>query len=294
MALPRHLFCFGFGFSAAALAALLRGEHWRVTGTSRSAPGAAAIARRGFEAVVFPGDAPMENAAATLHGVTHVVVSVPPGESGDPVLRCHRGDLAACASLEWVGYLSTTGVYGNRDGGRVSETSPLDPSSPRARRRVEAETAWRAFGAETGTCVEIFRLAGIYGPGRSALDRVRDGTAQRIVKQGQIFSRVHVADIAAVLRAAIARPVPGAVYNVADDEPSPPQDVIAFAAALLGLAPPPEIPFEQADLSDMARSFYLDSKRVDNARIKSDLGVVLRYPDYRAGLRAILDGETRS
>jgi nucleoside-diphosphate-sugar epimerase len=198
------------------------------------------------------------------------------------VLARHAADLAA-AGIAWVGYLSTTGVYGDRQGGWVDEESAREPVSERGRWRVAAEDAWLASGLP----VHLFRLPGIYGPGRSAFERLREGTAQRVVKPGQIFSRIHVDDIAAALRASIARPAPGRAYNLADDEPAPPQDVVAFAAGLLGVAVPPEVPIEAAGLSPMARSFYAESKRVSNRRMKQELRVTLAYPDYRAGLRAI-------
>jgi nucleoside-diphosphate-sugar epimerase len=191
-------------------------------------------------------------------------------------------------SLAWVGYLSTTGVYGDRDGGWVDETSELRPSGARGRRRVAAETAWLDLWRDRGVPVHIFRLAGIYGPGRSPFDALRAGTAKRIVKPGQVFSRIHVDDLASVLLSSIARPRPGAVYNVCDDEPASPADVVAHAAQLLGAPPPPLVSFDEAALSPMARSFYADNKRVSNALIKTELGVRLRYPDYRAGLAAIL------
>jgi nucleoside-diphosphate-sugar epimerase len=198
-------------------------------------------------------------------------------------LARHR-DAVLGAPAEWVGYLSTTGVYGDRQGRWVDERSALAPVHERGRWRVAAEKAWLA----TGLPVEIFRLAGIYGPGRSAFDRLREGRAQRVVKPGQVFSRIHVEDIARVLRAAMARPAAGAAYNVADDEPAPPEDVIAFAAELLGMPVPPAVPFEAAALSPMALSFWSESKRVSNRRIREELGVSLAWPDYRAGLRGIL------
>ncbi|HVL20743.1 MAG TPA: SDR family NAD(P)-dependent oxidoreductase, partial [Amaricoccus sp.] len=185
---------------------------------------------------------------------------------------------------EWVGYLSTTGVYGDRAGAWVDETAELGPVGERGRRRVAAEAAWRASGLPA----HMFRLAGIYGPGRSVLDKLRAGTAQRVVRAGQVFSRIHVADVGATLSASLARPAPGAAYNVADDLPAPPGDVIAYGATLLGLPVPPEVPFERAELSPMARSFWDESKRVSNRRIREELGVALAYPDYHAGLRAIL------
>ncbi len=206
------------------------------------------------------------------------------------MLDHHAGDLERCGSLAWAGYLGTTGVYGDRGGDWVDEASPVAPSMPRTRRRAVAEGRWLASGLP----VHLFRLAGIYGPGpgRNALDAVRAGSARRIVKPGQMFGRVHVDDIVAVLRASIARPNPGAIYNVADDEPAPPQDVVTHACALLGVAPPPEIPIEEAELSPMAESFYADNRRIDNTRIKEELGVVLRYPSYREGLSALLAAET--
>jgi nucleoside-diphosphate-sugar epimerase len=285
----RRLFCFGLGYTALALARSLAAEGWRIAGTTRSVDKQAALTSEGYQGFRFDRDRPLRDASAALAGATHVLTSVAPDEAGDPVLAHHLADLRGCATLEWVGYLGTTGVYGDRAGAWVDEAAAVAPTMRRTRRRVAAEGHWLASGLP----VHIFRLAGIYGPGpgRNALDGVRAGTARRIVKPGQVFGRVHVDDIAQVLRASIARPNPGAIYNVADDEPAPPQDVIAFACALLGVAPPPEVPYEQADLSPMARSFYADNRRVCNARIKRELGVRLRYPTYRDGLRAILEQE---
>ena len=186
--------------------------------------------------------------------------------------------------LAWIGYLGTTAVYGDRQGGWVDEETPIEPTLARADRRARAEAAW----LKSGLPVHIFRLAGIYGPGRNAFVNLKDGTARRIVKPGQVFSRIHVEDIATVLEASIARPRPGAIYNVCDDEPAPPQDVVAHAAELMGVAPPPEQPYETADLSPMARTFYKDNRRVRNERIKRELGVRLAYPTYREGLAALL------
>jgi len=287
--LSRRLFCFGLGYTALALARCLAAEGWRVAGTTRDVDKQARLGGTGFEAFLFDRDRPLEDAAAALAGASHVLTSIPPDEAGDPVLAHHLADLRQCATLEWVGYLGTTGVYGDRGGAWVDEADAVAPSMPRTRRRVAAERHWLGSGLP----VHVFRLAGIYGPGpgRNALAAVRAGTARRIVKPGQVFGRVHVDDIVQVLRASIARLNPGAVYNVADDEPAPPQDVIAFACALLGVAPPPEVLYEQAELSPMARSFYADNRRVCNARIKRELGVKLYYPTYRDGLRAILAAE---
>jgi nucleoside-diphosphate-sugar epimerase len=280
-----HLFCFGLGYSATFLARQLLAKGWQVTGTCRSRDTQVALSRLGIEAHLFDRDRPIGNLAALLERATHLLSSVPPDERGDPVLDLHRAEIdAASPRLDWIGYLSTTGVYGDRAGGWVDEMSELKPSGERGRRRVAAEQGWGALRQPA----HLFRLAGIYGPGSSALDAVREGRAKRIAKPGQIFSRIHVADIARVLEASMARPHPGAAYNVCDDDPAPPSDVIAFAAALLNRPAPPEVPFEQADLSPMARSFYDDNKRVSNSRIKRELGVALQYPSYRIGLPAIL------
>ncbi|TCP40170.1 SDR family oxidoreductase [Rhodovulum marinum] len=278
--MTQTLLSIGHGYSARALARGL-GPGWRVIGTTRSAGNAATLRAEGVQPLVWPGT----DLGPALARATHLLSSVPPGQGGDPVLAALGDELRDATHLRWVGYLSTTGVYGDHGGGWVDETTPLTPSTARGAARVAAEAAW----ADLGLPLHIFRLAGIYGPGRSPLDRVRDGTARRIVKPGQVFSRIHVDDIAQVLAASMARPDPGAVYNVADDEPAPPQDVIGFAAHLLGLDPPPEVPFDQADLGPMAASFYAESKRVANDRIKTELGVRLRHPDYRAGLAALLD-----
>jgi len=285
-----RLFAFGLGYTALALARRLQAEGWQVAGTTRSAEKQMRLAAAGIEAHLFTRERPLEAAAEALAGTSHLLTSIAPDEAGDPVLDHHASDLERCRSLAWAGYLGTTGVYGDRGGEWVDEASPVAPTMTRTRRRVVAEGRWLASGLP----VHLFRLAGIYGPGpgRNALDAVRAGSAQRIVKPGQMFGRVHVDDIVQVLSASIAQPNPGAVYNVADDEPAPPQDVVTCACALLGVAPPPEVPFEDAELSPMARSFYADNRRIDNARIKEELGVVLRYPSYREGLRALLAAET--
>ncbi|MBK5910351.1 NAD(P)-dependent oxidoreductase [Rhodothalassium salexigens] len=281
-----HLFCFGLGYSALALARAMLRAGWRVSGTVRTEEKARALAREGFSVWLFDATAPLAEPEAAFEGVTHVLTSIPPGDGPEPVLAHHRADIVRLAP-RWIGYLSTTGVYGDHGGDWVDEDTPLTPSGVRGSRRVEAEQAWAALYERHGLPVHRFRLAGIYGPGRNALVSLQEGRARRIVKPGQVFSRIHVDDIAAVLRASMDRPDPGAVYNVCDDEPAPPQDLIAYAAELLGVATPPDIPFESAELSPMARSFYADNKRVRNDRIKRDLGVRLAYPDYRSGLRAL-------
>ena len=287
-----RLFCFGLGYSATRLARRLVAEGWAVAGTCREEEARRALAAQGIEAHLFDRGRPLGD-PAVLAGTTHLLSSVPPDAAGDAVLDHHGADIAALEGLRWAGYLSTTGVYGDRGGGRVDEGSALAPTGARSRRRLAAEAAWRALHRERGTPVHVFRLAGIYGPGRSVLDQVRSGTARRIVKPGHAFSRIHVDDIVAVLRASMARPNPGAVYNVCDDLPAPSAEVVEHACRLLGVAPPPIEPFESATLSAISRSFFADNKRVDNARIKRELGVRLRYPDYRAGLAAILAEEGR-
>ena len=274
----KHLLCFGFGFSAQHLAAILDKSEWRISGTSRSVEGVAAITALGYEGLLFDELKSIPNSA------THILSSVPPDKSGDPVLH-HFANALSGHHFEWAAYLSTTGVYGDRGGALIDETAELGPGGERGQARVDAESQWLAIA---NLPLHIFRLPGIYGPGRNQLESVQGGTAKRIVKAGQIFSRIHVEDIAGILKASIAKPNPQQIYNVADDEPCPPQDVVKFACELLGVAPPPEIPLEQAELSPMARSFYADSKRVSNERIKSELGYKLKYPNYRVGLTALL------
>jgi nucleoside-diphosphate-sugar epimerase len=277
------LFCFGFGYSASVLVGRLAGvEH---AGTRRRMPG---TPRPGISLGVFDGATRVPATAHLLNSTTHVLISIPPDLEGCPALRLFRRDLAALPSLVWVGYLSTIGVYGDAKGDWVDENTPVRPASERALRRWQAEQAWRSFGHDTGKRVEVFRLPGIYGPGRSMIDTVRAGTARRIVKPGQVFNRIHVVDIARALEAAMVRPTAFDLYNVTDDEPGPPQDVVTYAAELLGLPAPPEVPFAEASLSPMAVSFYSESKRVRNDRLKSALGFSLAYPSYREGLLAIV------
>lgn len=293
---PGRLFCFGLGYSALALAEALQQRGWRVAGTCRGEEKRAALTERGIEAVPFDRERGLEDAAAVLSGATHLLFSIPPdgaGESGDPVVDLLGRRIAGIEGLRWAGYLSTTGVYGDRDGGWVDETSALLPTGERGRRRVAAEKAWLGLWRDRGVPVHLFRLAGIYGPGRNALETVRAGRAQRIDKPGQVFSRIHRDDIVAILLASMDRPDPGAAYNCCDDNPAPPAEVIEYACTLLGVEPPPLVPFDKAELSPMARSFYRDNKRVSNERMKRELGVVLRWPDYRAALAA-LAAETAS
>lgn len=288
---PCRLFIFGLGYSAMALARRLTAQGWQVAGTTRSPDKLEALRAAGVEPFLFGRGRPLDNPAAALAGVTHLLSSVPPDGEGDAVLDLHGADIASIAGLRWAGYLSTTGVYGDAGGDWVDESSPVQPITARGKARAAAESGWMELHGGRGVPVHIFRLPGIYGPGRSSLDAVRAGTARRIDKPGQVFSRIHVEDIAATLEASMARPNPGAVYNVCDDEPAPGHEVTAHAARLLGVEPPPLIPIDQAELSPMAASFYGESKRVRNSRIKQELGVVLRYPTYREGLAAQLAEE---
>ena len=282
-----RLFCFGYGYSAESLVRQLSARIISVTGTRTSIGD---FAEPGIELAAYKGDVPSADVRRLLAGTTHLLVSIPPDLEGDPVLRHFADDIAALSDLAWVGYLSTVGVYGDHKGAWVDEDTPVKPISERSLRRVQAERAWLDFRAATGKRIDIYRLSGIYGPGRSVIDNLRGGTARRIVKPGQVFNRIHVDDIARALSAAIERDAGHTVYNVSDDEPAPPEDVLAYAAELLGVPVPPAIPFEQAGLSAMAATFWAENKRVRNARIRTALGVELLYPTYREGLRALAAG----
>ncbi len=280
-----NLLCLGYGYSAQALARSLLLKGWQVTGTTRRPERLARIRSSGATALLWPGT----DMALALGTASHILVSAAPDEHGDPVLRVLSQDFARAANrLKWVGYLSTIGVYGDAGGAWVTEDSSITPSTQRGQRRQLAEAAWRDI---PNLPLHIFRLAGIYGPGRGPFSKLRAGTARRIIKPGQIFNRIHIDDIVQVLAASIARPKPSAVYNVCDDNPAPPQDVIAYAAQLLGLPLPPEVEFEDAEMSPMARSFYAENKRIRNDRIKTELGVTLYYKDYKEVLQAMLQSE---
>ncbi|WP_424972380.1 SDR family oxidoreductase [Dinoroseobacter sp. S76] len=287
--MTQTLLSFGHGYSARALARRLLPEGWRVIGTTRSAEKAEALRAEGVDPRIWPG----ADLTAEIAEASHILISAGPTAEGDQVLAAYSEAIARAApGLSWVGYLSTTGVYGDHQGAWVDETTPLTPATRRGQARVVAETAWRELAERAGLPLHIFRLAGIYGPGRGPFAKVRNGTARRIIKKGQVFSRTHVEDIAQILAASIARPNPGAAYNVCDDDPAPPEDVIAHAAELLGLPVPPAVDFETAEMTPMARSFYAESKKVRNDRIKEELGVELLYPSYRDGLAALLAEET--
>lgn len=288
--MTNRLFCFGLGYTAQALAARLQGEGWEVAGTTRDASHQRGLAARGWQVHLFDRAHPLADPASALAGTTHLLSSVPPDDEGDTVIDCHAADIAAPGGLAWAGYLSTTGVYGDRKGGEVDESAERRPASRRGRRRAAAEDAWLGLGRNHGTPVHIFRLAGIYGPGRNALEAVRAGRARRIHKPGQVFGRIHRDDIVETLCASMARPNPGAVYNLADDEAAPPDEVIAHACELLGVEAPPLQEFDAVkdSLSPMALSFYGESKRVSNRRIREELGVTLKWPTYREGLKGLL------
>jgi nucleoside-diphosphate-sugar epimerase len=289
----KQLFVFGLGYSARVFARKLVDQGWAIVGTCRNAESAPAI--EGSRMFRFDRGMPLDGAGLeALSAATHILCSVPPDEFGDPVLDHHRVALAGHRYLQWAGYLSSTGVYGDTGGAWVDEEAPVRPSGPRGVRRAAAEAEWLGLargGAGGGVPVHVFRLAGIYGPGRNALAQLTGGTARRIDKPGHVFSRIHVEDIARTLQASIARPNPQAVYNLCDDVPAAAEEVVRFAADLLKTEPPALVPFAEADLTSMAASFYADNRRVRNERIKRELGVTLAYPDYEAGLRALLDSE---
>jgi nucleoside-diphosphate-sugar epimerase len=285
-----NLLIFGFGYSGKALARRLMSEGWTVTATVRRAQDRAQAEALG----VLPVD-PQDAAALAraAGGARAILVTAPPGERGCPGLAALAPAIAASGAFpDWIGYLSTTGVYGDRDGGWVFETSALNAHSVEGARRVAAERDWRQIGRGMGLTVAAFRLPGIYGPGRSSFDRLRAGTARRLVKPGHVFSRIHVEDLAAGLEASIRRPRAAGIYNLCDDEPASAAEVTACAAGLLGIEPPPEEAFDAATLSPVARRFYEECKRVSNARAKAELGWAPAYPTYREGLAAILAGET--
>ncbi len=273
---------FGLGYVGEAFARALTERGWSVTATARSPEQTKSAQAIGLSAV-DPGD-PKALAAAVL-GVDAILITAPPGSAGCPGLAALAPAIArANAFPDWIGYLSTTGVYGDREGGWVDEKSHLAAQSVEGGRRAAAERDWRQTGRGMGLTVTTFRLPGIYGPGRSALDRMRDGTAKRIAKDGHVFSRIHRDDIVSALLLSMEKPRAAAIYNIVDDEPAPGEAVVAFAAHLLGMEPPPLT----TDLSQAARRFYAENKRVSNALAKAELGWRPVYPNYRVGLEAIL------
>ena len=273
------LLSIGHGFSASVLGAQLIKDGWIVYGTTRSVEKAKKLNDGGVNSIIWPGT----DLTPYIQKATHILTSVSPNSQGDPVLNQYN-EILSKNTFDWVGYLSTTGVYGNHNGGWVDENSPLKPNTTRGKLREEAELSWSKLNIN----LHIFRLAGIYGPGRGPFSKVRNGTARRIIKEGQLFSRIHVDDIAQVLLASIRYPRQGAIYNVCDDIPAPPEDVISYAAELLDMPIPIAIDYDKAEMSPMARSFYAENKRVSNELIKKELGVELKFPDYKAGLQSLL------
>jgi dTDP-4-dehydrorhamnose reductase len=282
-----NLFVFGLGYTAHQFIDTYRSRFTRICGTFRSLEKAAALQASSIIPYFFDGDSYDAGILDELARADALFIAIPPASGSDPVLRHFSGAIASALHLRWVGYLSTVGVYGNANGGWVDENTPPSPANERSRHRITAEQQWLELGSKVAFAVQIFRLAGIYGPCRNALLKVTEGTARRIIKPGQVFNRIHTSDIAQVLMASMERPRRNMIYNVADDAPGPPQDVIAYAANLLGREPPPEEPFAEAAMRPMARSFYQDNKRVRNTRIKEELGVTLQFPTYRQGLKAL-------
>lgn len=289
---PKKLFCFGYGYTCDYLGHELgKAGGWRISGTTRDLEKRSLLRSRGVEAHIFDYEHPLADPRYILEDTTHLLISTPPDEEGDTAFRMHASDVAHIKTIEWIGYLSTTGVYGDRAGAWIDETAELRPSSKRGSRRLKAEEQWLSFGQQHNVPVHIFRLAGIYGPGRSALDSVRAGVARRINKPGHFFSRVHVEDIVQTLLASFAKPHGGRAYNVCDDTPAASHEVIAYACELLGKPIPPLVEFEEANLAPITRSFYMDNRKVKNERIKEELGVKLKYGDYKEGLRGCLEAE---
>lgn len=287
----KNLFCFGFGYTCTYLAAKLFRYGWTIGGTTTTPEKVDYLQSNGINAVLFDPSQPIADPLNLLHDATHILLSVPPDGNGDPVCEAHGMDLSALGNVEWVGYLSTTGVYGNREGDWVDETSQTTSTSRRGMYRIRAEKQWMELYQQYGLPVHIFRLSGIYGPGRSAIDSVRAGTARRIDKPGHVFNRIHIYDLVQTLVASINKPKPGSIYNVTDDQPAPSSEVIEYACQLLGMELPPVTSFDDADMAPMVRSFYADNKRVKNDKIKKELGLTLAYPDYKSGLESCLDVE---
>jgi len=281
-----HIFIFGAGYSARAFARSMAGEASWIGGTTRTEAKFATLSAAGIEPFAFDGSGISPEIATQLAKTTHLVASAGPNEAGDPVIAAAGGHiLTTMPNLRWIGYLSTVGVYGNHDGAWIDETAECKPRAGRSDNRREAEKEWETLAGKRGVPLAMLRLSGIYGPGRNAFVNLQNGTARRIIKQGQIFNRIHVDDITGSL-AMLARTETGGIFNVTDDEPAPPQDVVEFAARLMGVEPPPEIDFETADLSPMARSFYGENKRVSNARLKA-AGYGFVHPNYREAFSAM-------
>ena len=283
------VFFFGMGYSSLATAHAIHeiiDTDVPIAGTTRTEEGVERLAESPYRLHVFDGMKRGATLGADLGKASHVVLSIPPNDNGDPALNLHADDLLAAPDLQWLCYFSTVGVYGDFGGEWIDETAPTRPINKRSQQRVEVEQRWAEFAARRGVPLLVLRLAGIYGPGRSSFDKLREGTARRIVKPGQVFNRIHVDDIGRITALA-ARARLGGTFNLSDDEPAPPQDLVEYAANLMGVPVPPGIPFESAQMTEMARSFYSDNKRVSNKAIRAALGTDLLYPNYRVGLDAI-------
>jgi len=282
----------GAGYTAKCMMQQMRAENLpqakTMWGTTRTGRNLENIKEAGAQPILFEGTQHKKDVGEVISQASNMLISISPKEEGDLVLKHYEQDIKANKNLHWVGYLSTVGVYGNHEGAWVTEESATNPSSERSQWREKAENQWLQLHKEINLPVHIFRLPGIYGPGRGPQNKLKAGTARRIDKKGQVFNRAHVDDIAATLIASMQNPNPGAIYNIADDEPAPPQDVLAYAADLMGIEVPPLIPFEEAPMTQMAKSFYTDNKRISNKRIKQELGVQLKYPTYKEGIKACL------
>lgn len=288
----KRLFCFGYGYICDYLGhALQQNTGWTISGTTRDLKKRKELLSRRIRSHIFDDDRPLADPDSALRDVTHLLITAPPYTNGDIVFNTHAADILNMKNLEWVGYFSTIAVYGDQNGGTVDENHELNPTSARGEKRMVAEKQWLSLFKSYDIPVHIFRLSGVYGPGRSALDTVRAGVARRIEKPGHKFNRIHVDDIVNVLLSSFDKPNPGNAYNLADDCPAPSHEIIAYACELLGIEIPSIIPFEDADLSPMAASFYKDNKVVLNDKIKNELGIKLKYPNFKLGLNGCLDAE---
>lgn len=292
--MTKKLFCFGYGYVAQHLAKALQESDptWQIVGTTTDTEKLSQMREDGIKAFLFSDKMPFNDPIFVLNDVTHILISVPPKQDGDVVFKAHARDILQTSSVEWIGYLSSTAVYGNRDGAWVDETAEVNPTSARGSKRAKAETQWLKMRRIAGIPINIFRLSGIYGPDRSALDTVKAGYSKRVHKEGHAFNRVHIDDIIQVLIASMDHPKPGDIYNLADDDPVPSHEVIDYACQLLGIESPPLLEYDDdLDMSPMARSFYKDNKRVCNKKIKEKLGITLKHPTYKSGLDAIIEAE---
>lgn len=297
MTKQKKLFCYGYGYIAQHLVKELqsRDEGWEFIVTTTERDKLLNIREKGIKAYMFSDKMPFNDPLFAMDGVTHILISTPPNQGGDIVFQTHARDILKIPTIEWIGYLSSTAVYGNRDGDWVDEMSDINPSSERGSKRARAETQWLKMRRIAGIPINIFRLAGIYGPERSALETVLAGNTKRVDKPGHVFNRIHVEDIIQVLIASMTQHSSGDVFNLADDNPAPSHELVKYACELLGQDVPPLVPFDEDDLSPMARSFYKDNKRISNDKIKKELGITLKYPDYKSGLTAIYkDGQEES